>query len=85
MESDSDEAGHSKSWPLLCIIMLHRLVSASVGAAASGPRLGFLGYHVLDHHVEKSHHSKGKAARRKRLGSSLDLSGFKDGACLENS
>lgn len=70
---------------VLHIIMLYCLVSASVGAATSGPRLGFLGFYMLDHHMEKSHHSKGKATGRKCFGSSLDLSGFKDGACLENS
>lgn len=70
---------------VLHIIMLYCLVSASVEAAISSPRLGFLGFYMLDHHVEKSHHSKAKATGTKCLGSSLDLSGFKDGACLENS
>lgn len=54
------------------------------GAATSCPRVGFLGFYMLEHHTGKSHHRKGKASGRKCPGSS-HLSGFKDGACLENS
>jgi len=70
---------------VLYIIVLYCLVSASAGACMSSPRLGFLGFYVLQHHVEKYNHHKGKETGRKCLGSSMDLSGCKGRAYLENS